>query len=220
MSFHISHLTFHISHFIMRFKTIQNVLDKRYEILALEGIYEEVLGQPESNGLWLIYGAEKHGKSTFSLLLAQQLSKLKKTVYIMAEQGFDKDFQDVILRLGIGAHNKELLFDEYVPIIDVDKMLRKRKQPDIIFLDNATVYADELKNGVLRQMLKSHPSKLFVLIAHEDKGEPYTATAKLARKLAKRIVRVEGLTAQVEGRGPGGTIQIDEQKATIYWGSV
>ncbi|MCZ2393386.1 MAG: hypothetical protein LC105_06000 [Chitinophagales bacterium] len=202
----------------MRFKTIKNILEKEFDVLPLKGIYGEVFGQAEANGLWLIYGAEKHGKTTFSLLLANELAKYKKTAYIMAEQGFDKDFQDALSRLHISA-TAELLFQEYIPIEQLSKQLKKRKQPDILFIDNITIYNDELKNGMLRKLALAHPSKLFVFIAHEDKGEPYTATAKLARRLAKRIVRVEGMQASVEGRSKGGQLLIDENTASIYWGT-
>lgn len=204
----------------MRFKTIKNVLEKQYQSLPLDGVYADTLGAPEANGLWLIYGAEKHGKTTFSLILADYLSRFKKTAYVMAEQGFDKDFQDVLKRLSIDTQNAQLLFEEYVPIAELDSSLKKRKQPDIIFLDNITVYADELKNGILRKLIQDHHNKLFVLLAHEEKGEPYTATGKLAKKLAKRIIHIEGMAATVEGRSEGGKIIIDEEKAQLYWGSI
>ena len=58
-----------------------------------------------------------------------------------------------------------------------------------------------------------------VLLAHMEKNEPYTATAKLAKKLAKIIIRVDGLTAFVSGRCPGGIITINEQTAQLYHGS-
>lgn len=203
----------------MRLKTIQNIMDKQFDTIAFDGIYREVFGQPEANGLWLIYGAEKHGKTTLSLILANEMSKYKKTAFIMAEQGFDKDFQEVLKRLSLGGNNSNLLFDEYVPVTELDKDLRKRRAPDVVFLDNLTIYQDELKNGVLRKLLKAHKNKLFVMLAHEEKGEPYGATAKMARKLAKRIVHIEGMTANVGGRSEGGLLEIDEEKAGLYWGS-
>lgn len=204
----------------MRFKTTQNILDKEFEIIHLDGILADTLGEPESNGIWLIYGAEKMGKTTFSLILANALSKVnKKVAYIMAEQGFDRDFQAVIKRLAISPKNKDLLFQEYVPLEDLDYTLRKKRAPDIIFLDNITVYVDELKYGKLRKLQKDHPNKLFIFLAHEENGLPYTSTAKLAKKLAKRIVHIEGNRAYVDGRGPGGMMNIDWERAQLYHGT-
>ncbi|MFT4062559.1 MAG: hypothetical protein QM642_09420 [Edaphocola sp.] len=204
----------------MRFNSIKNVLDKKYKILPLRGLWSEVLGEPEASGIWLIYGLEKMGKTTISLLLADELSEAKRTGYIMAEQGFDKDFQDVLNRLSIPFKKRNLRFAEYIPISELSDLLKKKNQPDILFMDNLTIYADELRNGGLRKLIKDHPNKLFIMLAHEEKGEPYTATAKLAKKLAKRILHVEGNTATVEGRGPGGTIVIDEDRAQLYHGTI
>jgi len=76
-----------------------------------------------------------------------------------------------------------------------------------------------LKNGGLQSLLKDNPDKLFIFIAHEDRGEPYTATAKMIKRLADRIVRVQGLVATVGGRTKGGQFIIDQEKAMIIHGS-
>jgi hypothetical protein len=59
-----------------------------------------------------------------------------------------------------------------------------------------------------------------VVIAHEERKEPYTAAAKLAKKLAKIVVRVEGLTAFISGRCPGGVIAVDELKSEMFHGKI
>lgn len=203
----------------MRFKTIKNVIDKTYDILPLKGVFQQALGAPESNGLWLIYGKEKHGKTTISLILANYLSTIYKTLFVIAEQGFDADFQKLILDLNIDVRNKNLLLEEYIPIDELDRKLKLARHPKIVLLDNITVYADELKNGRLRRLISSHNRILFILIAHEDKGQPYTATGKLAKKLARRIIHVEGLSATVEGRTEGGMMRMDQNSSTLYWGN-
>lgn len=202
----------------MAFKTVKNVLDKKFEVLPLEGLYKDLLGEPEPNGLWLVYGAEKMFKTTFCLILAQYLSTLKRTGYVMAEQGIDKDFQHALVRLAVKP-TPTLKISGYIPIEDLNYLIKKKNQPDIIIIDNATVYNDELKGGVLRRMILDNPKKLFILVAHEEKGEPYTATAKLAKRLAKRIVHVEGARATVEGRSAGGHFIVDADKAQLYHGT-
>lgn len=202
----------------MRFRNIKNVLDKKYDTLELEGIWKELLGQPEANGLWLISGYEKMGKTTFALIMAEMLGKNKKVGYVIAEQGFDKDFQELLIRLSIGF-NKDLKFMEYIPIDELDYVLKKKNQPDIIFLDNLTVYVDELKGGRLLKFIKSNPRKLIILMAHKEKGEVKYATGKLAKRLAKRVIDVEGNIATVDGRTEGGSIIINKEKAELYHGS-
>lgn len=197
---------------------IRELYGKEFDTLPLRGIWWEVMGEPESSGIWLIYGAEKQGKTWFSLMLAQYLSNLRKTLYISAEEGTGKAFVESCRRAGIGPDSK-LGFMEYLPLEELDAKLAKRRAAKVVFLDNVTVYADELKNGGLRRIVRKHPNKLFVFIAHEERNEPYTATAKMARKLASIITRVQGLACTVSGRCPGGTLMVDADKASLYHGN-
>jgi hypothetical protein len=85
-------------------------------------------------------------------------------------------------------------------------------------VDNVTVYKEELKQKKLLELKEKYPDVLFVFLAHEERGEPYTSAAKLIRRLAKIIVYVEGLQATVSGRCVGGTYTINEDKAKLCWG--
>lgn len=199
--------------------TVKNLYDKKFKTFDFRGVWRDTMGTPEVNGAWIVYGAEKNGKTWFSLKLAEFLSTFDKTLYISAEEGTGKTFVDACRRAKIDLNSKQLLFSEYMTIEEVDKKLSSRKAPKIVFFDNVTIYADELKNGVLRKFLKKHEDKLLVFIAHEERKEPYTATAKLVRKLAKIIVRVQGLACFVSGRCKGGVLMIDEEKASLYHGT-
>ena len=176
------------------------------------------MDNPESNGVWIIVGGEKNGKTWWAVKLADYLSSKTKVLYISAEEGTGKDFIAVCQRAGIEV-NSSLQFDEYMPIDELKDKLKSRKSAKVIFLDNCTVYADELKSAAFRQLVRQYPDKLFVLVAHEEKKQPYTALAKLARKLAKIIMHVQGLRVTISGRCPGGVINIDENKSAIYWGT-
>lgn len=199
--------------------TVKNIYDKKHETFKLSGVWKDVFGTPEKKGTWLIWGSEKNGKTWFALLLANYLSKQSRTLYISAEEGFEKAFVESCQRAKIEVDNKNLRFLEYISIKELDARLDKRRSANIIFIDNITIYADELKNGVFRDLVKKFKKKLFVFIAHEDRGEPYTATAKLAKRLAKVIVYVKGLACMVSGRVPGGTLMIDENKAKLFHGN-
>jgi len=199
--------------------SIGNMYAKKHDAFDFAGVWRDALGEPEKNGSWLIWGAEKNGKTWFALLLANYLSEFGKVLYISAEEGIGKAFVDSCKRAKLEPTNSNLKILEYISIEELEEKLSKRRSPDIIFLDNITIYADELKNGVFRELLRKYPKKLFIFIAHEDRGEPYTATAKLVRKLAKVIVYVKGLACMVSGRVPGGTLMIDENKAKLFHGN-
>lgn len=195
----------------------RNLLQKEYKVFKLDGLWKRAMGEPERNGNWIIYGAEKHGKTWFALQLAEVLSKECRVLYISAEEGVSKTFREAVKRANIAA-NSTLQYLEYTEVEALELRLKKKRSPDVVFLDNATIYNDDFRGGVLKRLILEFPSKLFVIVAHEEKGEPYTALGKLARKLAKVIVRVEGLTAFISGRCPGGVISIDEAKSKLYWG--
>lgn len=191
----------------------------KFKTFPFTGIFHKTMGRPETSGAWIIWGAEKNGKTWFALKLADYLSEFTKVLYISAEEGIGLGFVEACKRAKLHVDNKNLMFNEYIPLEELSKILARRKAPKVVFIDNCTIYADELKAAALRQLLQNNPDKLFVFIAHEEKKQPYTATAKLARKLAKVIMHVEGLAARVSGRCPGGVISIDETKAALYWGA-
>lgn len=199
-----------------RVKTIKNLYDKKHRTLDADGIWGDVLGEPESHGAWLIWGPEKNGKTWFTVKLADYLSRHMRVLYVSAEEGTGKAFVDTCQRVNLDPANRRLHFEEYISIEELDEKLQQRRSPAAVVLDNMTIYADELKNGVLRRLLNKYPQKLFIFLAHEERREPYTATAKLVRKLAKVIVYVEGLMCTVSGRVPGGSLVIDENRAALF----
>lgn len=199
--------------------SIRNLYDKKYRQFQFDGVYHQAMGNPESNGIWIIWGKEKNGKTWWALKLANYLSNLSKVLYISAEEGMGMDFRDACKRAGLMPTNRMLHFEPYIGIEELKEKLKSRKSAKVIFIDNCTVYANELKPSDLMKLIRQYPDKLFVLLAHEEKGEPYKALAKEARKLAKIIMHVQGLATQISGRCPGGIISIDEQKAVLYWGT-
>jgi hypothetical protein len=199
--------------------TLKNIYDKKYKTLDLQNEWREVMGEPEYNGVWLLYGKDKNGKTWFALKLADELSKSERVLYISAEEGIAKAFRDTCLRVGLDSDNRRFNAIEYEPIEALHERLSRRRSQRIIVIDNLTIYRDDLKGNGLYDLMQAFPDKLFILLAHEERNEPYTAPAKLAHKLAKIIVHIKGLTCQVYGRCPGGVLTIDESKSMLYWGT-
>lgn len=195
-----------------------NILDKVFHVFEFTGLYRQIFDTPERHGWWIIYGEEKNGKTTVALNLADYLSKFDKVLYMSAEEGISKHFAATYKRIGINPRNKNLHFVDEIPIDELIKKANLRKGHKIIFIDNITVYADLKYNG-LDKLRKECPNTLFVFLAHEEKGAPYTSTAKSVKRLSQVIIRVQGLTAFVSGRVKGGSIVIDEKSAKLYHGN-
>lgn len=198
----------------------KTLFEKTYKTFAFNGIWRDVLGSPEKGKIWIIYGNEKNGKTTFALKLAEYLSQFETLLYISAEEGTGKSFQETAKeRAKIDPKNPKIKYLEYTEIDEVELILDKRQSPKIVFFDNMTVYKEELAYGRFRKLTTKYPNVTMVFLAHEERNEPYTSTAKLCKKLAEIIIRVDGLTAFVAGRCPGGAILINEETAQLCHGS-
>jgi predicted ATP-dependent serine protease len=198
----------------------KTLFEKKYKEFKFTGVWGDVLGNPEKGKEWLIYGDEKNGKTLFAIKLAEYISQFESVMYISAEEGFGKSFQqNAKERAKIDFKKSKVKWLEYEPLDEIEKILDKRQSPKVVFFDNMTAYKEEFAQGRYTKLTKKYPNITMIFIAHEERGEPYTAAAKLCRKLSRIIFRVEGMVANITGSCPGGQIVIDEQTAQLMYGS-
>lgn len=202
----------------MRKNSIESLYNRKFDTYKTGGIWGQALGNVEVGGIWLLWGAEKNGKTTGALMLADYLTKFCGVLYVSAEEGVGKNFVDACRRAGLNAKTALKAVD-YVPLDELEVELQKRKAAKVVVLDNATIYNDECKYGRLRKLTKDNPDVIFIIIAHEEDKKPFTTTAKMAKRLAKIILHVQGMVIHVSGRCPGGILTIDDEKAALYWGA-
>lgn len=204
-----------------RSKTTKNVFDKKPKNLLrfANEILKQAIGKAERKGCWLIFGPEKNGKTWFTCWLAKELAKFERVAYVSAEEGLDESFKGAMRRAGITTAD-DILWDEYMPIELIIEKFSRPKSANIIIIDNLTMYLDEITPSELKKtLIDALPEKLFILVAHEERKEPYGALARMAKKVAKVIFHVKGLTTFITSRhSKGGEIVIDEEKSAIYWG--
>lgn len=202
--------------------TTKNLFDKRggRPVMLGNAVLQATVGEKATvSGCWLIYGAEKNGKSWFALWLARQLAKGERVHYISAEEGLEDSFKCACKRAGITTADN-ILWDAYLSVDEIIEKFSRQRSANIIVIDNLTMYEDELKKSELKKkLLDALPHKLFVFLAHEERKQPYPALARYAKKMANVYFHVQGLRAEVTSRfGGGGHIVIDEKKASIYHG--
>jgi hypothetical protein len=200
---------------LMKVLSPQNLYAMKHTTFQFSGPWGEYLGNPPKNGVWIVYGRDKHGKTSFTLSLVKFLSDFEKVLYVSAEEGTDPLFVESVKRSKITASNS-VGFLPYIEIESLNKKLSQRKSPKIIVIDNMTIYMDEFKRNGINEFMKKNADKLIIFLSHEDRKEPSTAAGKLVKKLAKIFVRVEGLQATIGGRCPGGNILINEEKAEMF----
>ncbi|MBB1541523.1 MAG: ATP-binding protein [Flavobacteriaceae bacterium] len=203
----------------MKALSVKQAYSKKFKKFEFEGIWQEVFGNPETTGGWIIHGDEKQGKSTFALMLANYLTKFGKVLYISAEEGISEHFTGAMKRMGINDTNKNFKIIEYEEWEDIEERMKKRQCQKIIFIDNITKYVDEITKAKLKELMMKHQDKLIIFVSHEERGMPDTAAGRYWRKMSKIIVQAKGMRVTVLGRCPGGNIMIDEEKALLYHGT-
>jgi hypothetical protein len=200
--------------------SIRNLYEKSFEFMPFGGAWKDVLGKQVRSGMWIVYGFEKNGKTTFSLMLADYLSTLERVLYVSAEEGVEDTFADTCRKAGISIDNKTLHLLGYTPVESLLEKLKRHKAEKIVFIDNLFVYRGEITEETLIRMKRELEDTLFVFVAHEEKGDPYPSNALSCLKLSKVIFRVRGMAVDVSGRGgAGGTFVIDGHLASLYHGS-
>jgi len=203
--------------------TSRNLLNKKEgrKLQISDPELSRIIGNASVNGIWLIYGKEKNGKTGFALKLAKALAKREKVSYLSAEEGFGDSFLEACRRTGITSADK-ILWDEYLSIDAIVEKFSKPKTANVIFIDNLTVYLEELKPTEIKtRLMDVLHGKLLVLIAHEERKKPYPAIARMAEKWASVVIQIKGLKALVVSRfSSGGEIVIDETKSELYWGRI
>jgi predicted ATP-dependent serine protease len=203
-----------------RIKTVANIYSKKFECIDwCSAEFAEAFNDVEASGCWLIWGQEKNGKTRFALMLANELTKTaRRVLYISAEEGISRAFVKNCKISGIETGNKRLQFETYISYDELLAKLNKQRSPDVVIIDNCTIYNDEITKKELKQILSKYKHKIFVFVAHEERNEPYTALARMCKKLANVIVYVEGLACMVNGRVKSSNLIIDENIARIYYG--
>jgi archaellum biogenesis ATPase FlaH len=205
----------------MRSLTTKNLFDMKVKkLIQIDNeILQTAIGNAEAKGVWLAYGSEKNGKTSFVLQLAKALCKGQKVAYISAEEGTDLSFTEAVKRAGLTTADK-IAWYTYMSLQDVVKKFTKAKSADVIIIDNATMYADEFREMNIKELEYKLPNKLIILLAHEERKMPDGAAAKMAKKMAKVIFNIKGLTAFCVSRfsGVSTQININDEKATLYWG--
>lgn len=210
----------------MKALSVKQAFSKTFETFDFSGVWKDVCGNPENTGIWYIGGAEKNGKSTLTMILSKYLTEHDKLTYVSAEEGISKDIIRIMTASGLSDKDRNFTILEYMPWEDLITKMGGNKSGRIWVIDNTTVYRDELTTKLILELKRAFTEgktkkerKLIIFLNHEEKGKPDNAISRLIRKLSKIIIQVEGLRATFSGRCPGGSLNINEEKANLFWGT-
>ena len=184
---------------IKRALSVNDIRNYKPVELQFEGKWKASIGTPELTGTWLIWGNSANGKTRFALQLARYLCNFKKVAFNSLEEGMSKSIQEAVIATGI---DKNFILLNKESIEEMKERLRKRKSPDVIFIDSLQYTG--LNYIEYKRLRDEFPHKLFIFISHAEGNEPKGNVARSIKYDAFVKIPVIGYAAYPQSRYGGG----------------
>jgi len=204
---------------IKRAVSVDQLLKKKFIEMPFEGKWEKSFGIPERSGVWIIWGESGNGKTNLALQLAKYLTTFGRVAYDTLEEGARKSFQIAVRRANMKSVSTKIIILNREHLEDLKLRLRRRKSPDIIFIDSIQ-YSGLTKKDYI-ELKEEFAKKLFIFISHADGKNPKGSLANFARYDADVKIRIEGYKAFPTSRyGGNNEFIIWPVGASEYWGDI
>lgn len=197
--------------------TIQNLLDAKIPTFDFDGEWYEAFGNPQSTGLWLIYAASGHGKTSFMMELIKKLAESGKVLYESYEEGLSENLRQAVKRIGLAqVRGKVQIAVDSAD--DLRKRLNTRRNIRYVIIDSIDM-SDFATVKQVNALVEQHPSKLFIFTAWAMGKMPAKKLTNSVLFMANQKIYVEGFRAFAKGRSIGakGYYTIWEEGANDYW---
>ncbi|MDK2909672.1 MAG: hypothetical protein PWR20_1239 [Bacteroidales bacterium] len=187
---------------------------KKMAIMAFDGPWLALVGQPERSGSWLIWGNSGNGKTSFALQLAGYLTRFGRVAYNSLEEGISESLKRSVKINGLVGIKNLILLDKE-PLDELTERLERPKSPAIVIIDS--IQYTGLNYRDYKNLRDSFRNKLFVFVSHAEGREPAGRTARSIRYDANVKIYIEGYVAYAVSRyGGGKPYVIWEQGADNY----
>lgn len=198
--------------------SVDDILNKKFNLMPFEGQFKESIGQPELTGNWIVGGKSASGKTTFVFQLCKYLTRFDRVYYNSLEEGLRRTTQVVVKRVGMDEVKRRFIYTKE-PIDDMIIRLKKPKSPGIVVVDS--IQHAMLKKDQYLRVTRQFPNKLFIWVTHFKNGAPSGNTAEFAWYDADVKMTVEGFKMFADSRYLNGEPKpyiIWEEGAATYWG--
>lgn len=200
----------------MRALSPRELLAKTYDTLQWTDRWIAAFDQPETSGVWFLWGNSANGKSSFVMQLAAELARLCKVLYVSLEEGTGLTLQMSLSRTDLTGIGNNLQFTK-CDMEELRERLSKRRSPQVVIIDSFQYTRLSFPQYV--QLKEDFPHKLLVFVSHADGKQPSGRTAKAVKYDADLKIWVEGFKAHSNGRyNPGGVFTVWDEGAEKYWG--
>lgn len=180
------------------------LMDVDYDTMNLSFDFKGIgLDDMPKNASVLAFGKPKHGKSTFALQLANELSKQGKLLYVSNEEMMgngnpSKSLQDRVKRIG---YTQNMFFSKNLNI--------KLAAFQFIVIDSINSLGLDI--NAWRELRDMYPNTFFVLVSQVTKSGVFRGSQEWAHDVDV-IVEVKNGEADIMGRFGSGEYQIFENQ--------
>lgn len=198
-------------------KGVRELLSMKFETLPFEGEWYDAFANPESRGVWIVWGSSGSGKTTFVLKLCKELCKYGRVLYNSLEEGVSLTMQEAVRRNDMLEVNRRFLLTSET-IEELDLRLKRQKSPDFVVIDS--LQYTRMSHEDFIKFKDKHCNKLLIFVSHARGKNPNGRVAEKVLYHASLKVYVEGKRAHCLGRfiGPKGYYDIWPEEAEIYYG--
>lgn len=196
------------------------ILSIRQKSITLSGEWGNCLGSIDRHGMVMMWGGSGSGKSSGVMMLARELCKFGKTLYVSLEEGFSLSFQLTLQRFGMEKVGKRFQAIEACEFEDLTKRLFRSRSAEFVIIDS--IQYINLTYKKYRFLKAQFPNKMFILVSHASGRQPEGRAAVSIMYDADVKIWVEGGKAFTRGRffGPTGEAVIWPQRAFEYYGDI
>ena len=198
--------------------SVSNVMSMKYETIPFTGAWLDAFDEPERTGVWIIWGTSGSGKSSFAMMLCEELCKHGKVLYNSIEEGTGLSLKSRLERLNIADMGRR--FNVVCEDMDaLSKRLLRRRSADFVVIDSFQHAGIDYHQYL--EFRKKHPNKLLVFISHADGKRPSGRSARSVLFDANLKIHVEGFRAKSNGRyigKNGGIFTIWNEGQWKFWG--
>ena len=149
-----------------------DILKERYDMLKLSAMFKSIMGNLPATKQWtmLLHGIAGGGKSTYSLLVAKELSNFGNVLYGNFEEAIGCTLQ-AKLKLTKLENNRKIHFIEPNTEDEFWKLLNTKAYKYAVVDSLSHIAKQEKQVGVFWDKLKEHPNTSFIFICHALKSK-------------------------------------------------
>lgn len=174
--------------------TVSQMRYNKFPALKLPSKYKSLIGKVPSNFRMLLWGAPGHGKSSLALMLANDIGRTIKVLFVSAEESLNSaTLTNRIKRFKTNSRN--LIFNDSNNIETIERIINTYS-PKFVVIDSVNVIKGKVE--AVLQLMQKYSDTGFIIIAQATKDhKKYSGISALAHAV-DIVVNVNGGQAEAQ----------------------